>query len=107
MTPNVVIAPAVGVAINLDESDRTGMFVDGEVNYVFDGGGYIGTGLGVWDVFDDGTLNLLLHGGVPLSKYPDGRSRFLFVVEGRLFFDELDSIDNNYQFWAGLRYVFR
>jgi hypothetical protein len=31
----------------------------------------------------------------------------LFTVEGRLFFDEFDNIDNNYQFWAGLRYVFR
>ena len=106
VTPNFVIAPAVGVAINLDESDRTGMFVDGELNYVFDGGAYIGTGLGVWDAFDDGTLNLLLHGGVPITKYPDGRGRLLFVVEGRLFFDELDAIDNNYQFWGGLRYRF-
>jgi len=28
------------------------------------------------------------------------------VVRG-LFLDELDNIDNNYQFWAGLRFVFR
>jgi hypothetical protein len=31
------------------------------------------------------------------------RAKVFFVVESRLFFDE---IDNNYQFWAGVRYVF-
>ena len=38
---------------------------------------------------------------------PMAAARLLFVIEGRLFFDELDNIDNNYQFWGGLRYVFR
>jgi hypothetical protein len=106
VTPNVMIAPAVGVAINLDESDRSGMFVDGEINYVFDNGAYLGTGLGVWDVFDDATLNLLVNFGVPMSRYDNGQARLLFVVEGRLFFDEFDNIENNYQFWGGLRFRF-
>ena len=105
--PNLMFAPAVGVAFNLDESSRTSVFVDAELNYTYANGGFIGTGLGVWDAFDDGTLNLLLHGGAPVAKYPDGRARLLFVIEARLFFDELDNIDNNYQFWGGLRYVFR
>ena len=105
--PNLIIAPAVGVAFNLDDSERTSVFVDAELNYTFTNGGFIGTGLGVWDVFDDGTVNLLLHAGAPVARYPDGRSRLLFVIEGRLFFDEFDNIDNNYQFWGGLRYVFR
>ena len=107
--PNLMFAPAIGVALNLDESERTAVFADAELNYTFSGGGYIGTGLGVWDLFDgdDVALNLLLHGGAPVARYPDGRARLLFVIEGRLFFDELDNIDNNYQFWGGLRYVFR
>jgi len=33
--------------------------------------------------------------------------RFLFVAEGRLFFDEVDDVRNNYQAWGGLRVVFR
>jgi hypothetical protein len=107
VNPNMMFAPAVGVAFNLDDSERTSVFADAELNYTFDNGGYIGTGLGVWDMFDDATLNLLLHAGAPVARYPDGRARLLFVIESRLFFDELDNIDNNYQFWGGLRYVFR
>ena len=106
VTPRVVLAPAVGVALNLDESDRSGMFVDGEINYVFANEAYIGTGLGVWDMFDDATLNLLVNFGIPMARFSDGRARLLFVVEGRLFFDEFDNIDNNYQFWGGLRFRF-
>ena len=68
--PNLMFAPAVGVAFNLDDSERTSVFVDAELNYTFDNGGYIGTGLGVWDVFDDGTLNLLLHAGAPVAQLP-------------------------------------
>ena len=106
LTPNVVLAPAVGVAFNLEESDRTSFFADLELNRVFNNGGYFGTGVGLWDFNhgDNVTFNLLLHGGFPLTRYPeDGRHRLLFVVEGRIFFDELDEIDNNYQFWGGLR----
>ena len=56
-------------------------------------------------MFDDADAQPALHAGAPVARYPDGRARLLFVIEGRLFFDELDNIDNNYQFWGGLRYV--
>jgi hypothetical protein len=26
-----------------------------------------------------------------------------FLGEGRLFFDHIDDVQNNYQFWAGVR----
>ena len=29
-----------------------------------------------------------------------------FLGEGRLFFDEIDDVSNNYQFWAGVRVHF-
>ena len=104
-----VFAPAAGVAINLDKGSRTSLFADAEFNYKLDNGGYIGTGLGIWDFnhSDNATLNLLVNLGLPLTKYADGAGKLLFTVEGRLFFDEIDNIDNNYQFWGGLRYVFR
>jgi hypothetical protein len=72
-------------------------------------GGFVGTGLGIWDFNhgDNVSANLLIHFGAPIAKYSDDRGKMLFVVESRLFFDELDNIDNNYQFWAGLRFVFR
>jgi hypothetical protein len=104
-----VFAPAVGVAFNLEEADRTSLFADAEFNYKLDNGGYIGTGVGLWDFThsDNTTLNLLFNLGLPLTKYSDGAGKLLFTVEGRLFFDEFDNIDDNYQFWGGIRYVFR
>ncbi len=109
MTPNVVIAPSVGVGVNFDDGDRTSFFGEVEVNRIFKGGAYLGTGLGLYDFThgDNITPSVLLHAGLPLTKYADERSRLLFVVEGRLFLDQIDSIDNNYQFWGGFRYIFR
>ena len=48
-----------------------------------------------------GLATRLQHFGVPLGQhasYP-----VYFVGEGRLFFDHIDDISNNYQFWAGVR----
>ncbi len=108
-SPKFMIAPAVGLALNLDEGSRTAVFGDVEFNRVFENGGLVGTGLGLWDVFDGDnlTLNWLVHAGVPLARYADGAARALFIAEGRLFFDEIDNIENNYQFWGGIRYIFR
>jgi hypothetical protein len=109
VSPRFMIAPSVGLALNFDEGSRTAMFGEVEFNRVFDNGGYLGTGIGLWDLFDGDniTLSWLLGGGVPIAKYSDGKARALFVVEGRLFFDELDNMDDNYQFWAGVRYLFK
>jgi hypothetical protein len=98
----------VGVAINLDEGDRTSVFAEAEFNRVFSNG-FLGAGVGVWDFNhgDNVTPSLLIHGGVPVVRDADGQSRLLFVVEGRLFFDEIDNVENNYLGWAGVRYVFR
>ena len=102
------IAAAAGVALNLDEFDRTSLFVDFEGNYTFDNGGYVGAGLGLWDINhgDNITPNLLFHFGVPIVKHTDGRAKLLFDFESRLFFDNFSDIDNNYQFSVGLRYRF-
>ncbi len=107
--PHFMIAPAAGVAINLDEGSRTSLFGDLELNYTFDNGGYVGTGVGVWDFNhgDNVTANLLLHFGAPITHDADGRAKLLFAFESRLFFDHFDEPSSNYQFWAGLRYVFR
>jgi hypothetical protein len=109
LSPHFMLAPAVGIGINLDEGDRTVLFAELEANYTFANGGYLGTGIGVWDFghSDNVTPHLLVHLGVPVVRYADERARLLFAVESRLFFDNFDDIENNYQFWAGLRYVFR
>jgi hypothetical protein len=103
-----VVAPAVGVAYNTGESDRTSLFVDAELNYKFTNGAYVGTGLGLWD-FNHGdymTPNGLVHFGVPLWRGAE-RNILYFVTEGRVFFDRASDIDSNYQFWGGLRFLFR
>ena len=47
-----------------------------------------------------------MHFGIPLWKGADANALF-FVTEGRVFFDRLSDIDSNYQFWGGLRFLFR
>jgi hypothetical protein len=104
VSPNWRIAPTAGVAFNFDDFDRTGLFAELEANYwTLDEKTFVGTGIGVWH-FNDGDAvapSWLLHFGREISP------KWYFVVEGRLFLDELDDIDNNYQFWGGVRYVFR
>jgi len=106
--PNFVIAPAVGVAFNLDDAGNTSLFADVEFNYVYSGGSYIGAGVGVWDFNHSDTVapSLLVHFGIPISG-KNGPPTLYFIGEGRLFMNEFDDIANNYQFWGGIRYVFK
>jgi hypothetical protein len=109
INPRFMLAPAVGVAINTDEADQSSIFADLELNYTFAGGSYIGTGVGIWDFNHSDTVtgNLLIHFGVPITRDAANDPRLLFAVEGRLFFDEFGDPANNYQFWGGVRYVFK
>lgn len=109
VAPNLTIAPAVGIAANIDDGSRTSLFADLELTRTFANGAYVGTGFGLWDLNhgDNVTGNILMQAGTVLSQHASGLSRTLFAVEGRLFLDELSDARNNYQFWAGVRYVFR
>ena len=106
--PNFVIAPAVGVAFNLDTGGNTSLFADLEFNYMYSNASYIGAGIGVWDFNHSDTVapSLLVHFGIPLTR-PAGPPTLYFIGEGRLFMNKFDDIANNYQFWGGIRYVFK
>ena len=82
------------------------VFADVEANRYL-GRGFIGTGISFWDLTRSDTFTpaWLLHFGVPLSKSP--RHPVFFIGEGRLFFDHIDDVSNNYQVWGGLRIQFR
>ena len=69
---------------------------------------FIGTGLGVWDLFDSHhvTPTWIVNVGVPVATTSNGNS-VDFIAEGRLFLDAPHGYDSNYQFWGGLRYVWR
>jgi hypothetical protein len=82
--------------------------VDAEINKRFSNRAYVGTGLGLWDIThsDFITPTALVHFGLPLWKGDDQRTLF-FVTEGRVLLRRVSDIDSNYQFWGGLRYLFR
>ena len=109
--PDWELAGAVGVALSLVTDDEkvkeTALFIDAEVNKYLPGGAFIGTGVTLWDLTrsDTFTPGWLVHFGLPLAKNP--RFPVFFIGEGRLFFDHIDDVANNYQFWGGLRMQFQ
>jgi hypothetical protein len=114
----VSIAPAAGVAFMFgdlgdfdfgdNEYNNASFFLETVAQFHFTPrGGFIGTGLGWWDVFDGdhNTGAWILNFGAPINATDKGE--LLLIGEGRLFFDAPDGIENNYQIWGGLRYIFR
>jgi hypothetical protein len=109
MSPNWTFNPSLGVAFNLDEGDRTSVFGDVEINRLFSRGGYLGTGITLWDFShgDQFTLGWLGTAGIPLWKSDVKKHQLDFSVEWRQFFDRMSDPDVNYQFWGGIRYLFK
>ena len=103
---NWTVAGTAGVALNLaggdDKVNEHALFIEGEANKYLGNGSFVGTGLSLWDLTRSDTFTpaWLLHFGIPVKK---GRVPVYFIGEGRLFFDNIDAIDNNYQFWGGVR----
>jgi hypothetical protein len=103
------IAPAIGVAVNTDESKRSSVFADIPLNYVMKKDAFVGTGITLWDFnhSDKVTAGWLVDFGVPLWQNAVNKHSLLFTGEGRLFFDHIDTARSNYQFWGGLTYLFK
>lgn len=107
---NWELAGAIGVAFSLVNDDdkvrENELFVDVEANKYLSNGVFLGTGLSLWDITRSDTFSpaWMIHAGVPLAK--NAKFPVYFLVEGRLFFEDLDEIDNNYQFWGGVRVRF-
>ena len=72
------------------------LFIDIEANKYLQNGMFVGTGISFWDLTRSETFTpaWLVHFGVPLNK--GAHVPVYFLGEGRLFFDNIDSIDNNY-----------
>jgi hypothetical protein len=106
-TNNWEVAGAAGGALSLvsddDKVKEHVLFADVELNKYFANNVFIGTGLSIWDITrgDTFTPAWLLHFGLPVVK--DRSYSLFFIGEGRVFFDNVGDIENNYQFWAGLR----
>jgi hypothetical protein len=102
------LAPAIGFAGNVKRSGDSSLLADGTLDYWIADAGFIGSGVGVWDITHSDTLtgSWLLHAGGRVAGSPDD-TQLLIVGEGRMFFDDADDVANNYSVWAGLRVVFR
>jgi hypothetical protein len=98
---NTEFEAALGVKFPFDDDAHTAAFADAAVNRVLDGG-FLGAGLSWWDIGKDSTgVGLLLQGGFDLDR----NGKWQFVGQTRVpFFNQLDNIDNNYQFWGGFRF---
>jgi nucleoid-associated protein YgaU len=109
METGFMFTPAIGVAINLEEADRTSFFGDLEVGYTFARGFSLGTGLTLWDFThgDQFTFGWLGTAAFPVWKNETKRHKLDLSVEWRQFFDRMSDPDVNYQFWGGLRYMFK
>jgi len=109
VSPNVKINPAAGVAFNFEKSSNTAMFAEVELNlYTADQKTYIGTGVGVWDFAHTDWISPTLSVQVGREMWNNTKhNKLYFVGEGRVFLNKLSDTANNYQFWAGLRWVIR
>lgn len=91
---------SAGAKISFEDGDSSSIFVDAAAQRLV-GRGFIGGGLSAWDLTEEDTRSIgaLIQGGIDL----DQKGKFQFMVEGRLPFNTLDDVDNNYQFWGGIR----
>ncbi len=101
------LAGAAGIAFSLigadDKVREHEVLIDVEANRYLRADAFVGTGLSLWDVTHSDTFTpaWMGHVGLPLGTHPTHPVHFL--IEGRVFFDQLDDARNNYQFWAGVR----
>jgi len=101
ISDNAEFEAAVGVKFPFEDDAHTNLFVDAAINRLASRG-FFGGGVSAWDVGKDSAgVGLLLQGGFDLDK--DGK--WQLVGQTRVpFFNQFDDIENNYQFWGGLRF---
>jgi hypothetical protein len=98
---NAEFEAALGVKFPFDDDAHTTLFGDAAVNRLLSKG-FFGGGISFWDIGKDSSgVGLLLQGGVDLDK----NGKWQLVGQTRVpFFNQFDNIENNYQFWGGLRF---
>jgi hypothetical protein len=108
--PNFKINPGIGGAINFERAGNSSLFAEVEFNgYTTGLRNYIGASVGVWDFnhTDWVTPTVGVQAGTQLWTNAKEDKLYL-VAEGRIFTRMFGAgVGNNYQFWGGLRYVYR
>jgi hypothetical protein len=106
---NWLFRPALGFAGNLDHGSRSSLFGDTELGYRFRNGASLASGVTFWD-FTHGaqfTAGWLGSAAFPVWKSEAKKHQTDLTFEWRQFFDRGSDPDTNYQFWGGMRYVFK
>jgi hypothetical protein len=104
------VNPAVGLELNFEKGSYSSLFAEAEFNYYTANlKNYIGASFGLWDIthgdYVTPSIGLQFGSQVWTNAKED---RMYFVAEGRMFTRTFDAgLSNNYQFWAGIRYVIR
>jgi hypothetical protein len=85
------------------------LFADAEIQYTFNQGPYLGSGITMWDLAhsDSATLGWLATAGLPIWKNESRKHQLDLSVAWRQFFDRGSDPDVNYMFWGGVRYLFK
>jgi hypothetical protein len=110
VNPNFKVNPAVGVAVNFEKGSYSSFFAEAEFNYYSAGlKNYFGASAGVWDLFHGSYVTPSIGIQFGSQVWTNAKEDKLYAVaEGRMFTRSFgEGISNNYQFWAGLRYVIR
>lgn len=90
---------------NDDEHSHTATFAEiGALKKI--GNGFLGGGIGVWDIASDDLRDgtIWLEGGLNVAKWTSASMQWF--VNGRVFWDELDNISDNFTLSTGLRVLF-
>jgi len=93
---------ALGGKFDTRDSKNSSVFGNVALNYLF-ARGFVGGGVSAWDLtLDTGSRSVafLIQGGVDLNP----RGSFQLVAQARAPLNELDHLNDNYQFWGGLRF---
>ena len=110
VSPNFKINPGVGGAINFEKGGNSALFAEVEFNgYTENLKNYIGASVGLWDIThsDWMTPTVGLQAGTQIWSNANEDKLYL-VAEGKVFTRMFgEGLSNNYQFWGGVRYVFR
>ena len=107
---NFKINPAVGLAVNFEDSGYTSLFAEAEFNYYSSNfKNYIGASFGIWDYTHSDWVTPSIGVQVGSQVWTNAKEDKMYLVaEGRMFTRTFDAgLENNYQFWAGIRYVIR
>lgn len=109
LTDRWTFAPGIGVATNVETSDRTLLFSDAEFDFMFRNRAYVGSGLTFWNMTrrEIFTLGWLGTAGVPVWRSDATKHELVFSVAWRQLFDRGSDPDVNYQFWGGIKYLFK